>query len=95
MWDQSVLGSGPVNRAHLMLHYALRMVTRAGFGFLLGHRLLASPGPSDLVTEPPKCVGASYCNWEPEYNLSRAPCSLLVLLWGCTEEWMLRYLEGS
>lgn len=85
MWDQSVLGPGPVNRAHLVLPDALRMAAGAGFGFLLSHRLLASPGPSDLGTEPSRNVGTSYCNWEPEYRLSGAPCSFSVLLWGCTE----------
>ena len=68
MWDQSVLGPGPVNGAHSVLHDALRVVAGAGFGFLLSHRLLASPGPSDVGTEPPKYEGASYCNWEPEYR---------------------------
>lgn len=48
MWDQSVLGPRPVNRAYLVLHDALRMVARAGFGFLSCHKLLASPGTRDL-----------------------------------------------
>lgn len=65
------------------------MVAGAGFSFLLSHRLLASPGPSNLGSEPTKYVGASCCNWEPIYHLSGEPCSLLVLLWGCMEEWML------
>lgn len=85
MWDQSVLGPGPVKRAHSVFRGALRMVAGAGFGFLLSHQLLASPGPSDLGTEPPGYVDASYCNSEPEYCLSRELGSLLVLLWrnGC------------
>lgn len=42
MWDQAVFGVGPVNRAHLELRDALRMV--AGEGLPADPQLLASPG---------------------------------------------------
>lgn len=95
MWDQSVPGPRPLKRAHWVLCDALRMVAGAGFGFVLSLRVFDSPGPSDLGAELLRYAGTSCCNWEPECHFSREPGSVLVLSWGCTEQWMQGYWEES